>query len=63
VQYTSFDFWIGVSSYPAGLFANTAGYAATFVVTGAMCLAGAGALALMLRGGVLPYLTSNQGEG
>jgi MFS family permease len=57
VQYTSFDFWIGVSSYPAGLLADTAGYATTFVVTGAMCLAGAGALALML------YLASNQGEG
>jgi MFS family permease len=55
VQYTSFDFWIGVSSYPAGLLANAVGYATTFVVTGAICLAGAGALML--------YLASNQGQG
>jgi hypothetical protein len=50
VQYSSFDFWIGVSSYPAGLLADAAGYAATFVASGALCLAGGGALALLLRG-------------
>jgi MFS family permease len=51
VQYTSFDFWIGASSYPAGLLADATGYAATFVASGALCLAGGVALALLLRGG------------
>jgi MFS family permease len=50
VQYTSFDFWIGASSYPAGLLADAAGYAATFVASGALCLAGGAALSLLLRG-------------
>jgi MFS family permease len=50
VQYTSFDFWIGASSYPAGLLADAAGYAATFVASGVLCLAGGAALALLLRG-------------
>ena len=51
VQYTSFDFWIGLSSYPAGLLANALGYAAIFLLSGATCLAGGGALVLMLWSG------------
>lgn len=50
VQYTSFDFWIGLGSYPAGLLANAIGYAATFVATGVFCLLGSGVLAAMLWG-------------
>ncbi len=50
VQYTSFDFWIGLGSYPLGLLANAIGYATAFAVSGMMCLAGGGALAMMLRG-------------
>jgi MFS family permease len=49
VQYTSLDFWIGLSSYPAGLLAGAVGYAATYVVTGGICLFGCGALAMMSR--------------
>ena len=49
VQYTSFDFWIGLGSYPVGLLASAVGYATTFVVTGAACLLGGGGLAVMLR--------------
>jgi hypothetical protein len=50
VQYTSFDFWIGLGSYPLGLLANAIGYATAFAVSGIMCLAGGGALAMMLHG-------------
>ena len=49
VQYTSFDFWIGLGSYPLGLLANAIGYATAFGVSGIMCLAGGGALAKILR--------------
>jgi MFS family permease len=49
VQYTSFDFWIGLGSYPVGLLGNAIGYAPAFVVTGVFCLAGSGMLAMMLR--------------
>jgi MFS family permease len=49
VQYTSFDFWIGVGSLPVGLLANAVGYAVTYVVTGIFCWLGAGALVAMLR--------------
>jgi MFS family permease len=49
VQYTSFDFWIGLGSYPIGLLANAVGYAATFAATGVACLLGGGGLAVMLR--------------
>ncbi len=49
VQYTSFDFWIGLGSYPLGLMANAAGYAATYALTGLACLLGNGGLALILR--------------
>jgi MFS family permease len=49
VQYTSFDFWIGLGSYPFGLLANAVGYAVTFVVTGVACLLGGAGLAVMLR--------------
>jgi MFS family permease len=49
VQYTSFDFWIGLGSYPFGLLANAVGYAVTFVVTGVTCLLGGAGLAVMLR--------------
>ena len=49
VQYTSFDFWIGLGSYPVGLLANTWGYAMTFGAAGLLCLLGSGALALMSR--------------
>jgi MFS family permease len=49
VQYTSFDFWIGLGSYPVGLLANAVGYAVTFVVTGVTCLSGGAGLAVMLR--------------
>jgi MFS family permease len=50
VQYTSFDFWIGLGSYPVGLLANAIGYAATFVASGIFCLLGSGFLAAMLWG-------------
>jgi MFS family permease len=49
VQYTSFDFWIGLGSYPVGLLASALGYATTFVATGVACLLGGGGLAVMLR--------------
>jgi len=49
VQYTSFECWIGLGSYPIGLFANAVGYAVTFVATGVACLLGGGGLAVMLR--------------
>jgi len=49
VQYTSFDFWIALGSYPVGLLASVLGYAATFVVTGVACLLGGGGLGVMLR--------------
>jgi MFS family permease len=49
VQYTSFDFWIGLGSYPIGLFANVVGYATTYIATGVACLLGDVGLALMLR--------------
>lgn len=49
VQYTSFDFWIGLGSYPIGLLANAVGYASTFVVSGMACLLGDVALTLILR--------------
>jgi MFS family permease len=50
IQYTSFDFWIGLGSYPLGLLANAVGYAGMFIAAGISCLLGDGALALMLRG-------------
>lgn len=49
VQYTSFDFWIGLGSYPIGLLANATGYGLTFALTGIFCLTGDGALIVMLR--------------
>jgi MFS family permease len=49
VQYTSFDFWIGVGSYPIGVLANAIGYATTFVMTGVACGLGGGALWALLR--------------
>jgi MFS family permease len=54
VQYASFDFWIGIGSYPLGLLANAIDYATTFAVSGIMCLAGGGALAILLRRAVRP---------
>ncbi len=48
LQYASFDFWIGLGSYPIGLLASAAGYPLTFAVTGVVCLLGDGALAAML---------------
>jgi MFS family permease len=49
VQYTSFDFWIGVGSYPIGILANAVGYATAFLTAGFICVLGAGSLVLMLR--------------
>jgi MFS family permease len=49
VQYTSFDFWIGLGSYPMGLLANVIGYAATFAVTGVVCLFGGGLAGVLLQ--------------
>jgi len=49
VQYTSFDFWIGLGSYPFGLLATAVGYAVTFVAAGVTCLFGGAGLAVMLR--------------
>jgi MFS family permease len=50
IQYTSFDFWIGLGSYPIGLLANAVGYAVTFVFTGVLCFGGSGVLMVILRG-------------
>jgi MFS family permease len=50
VQYTSFDFWIALGSYPVGVLADTIGYAATFVAAGFACLLGTGALSVYLSG-------------
>ncbi len=50
VQYTSFDFWIGLSTYPVGLLANAVGYVVAFAATGIVSLIGGGTLAAALRG-------------
>jgi MFS family permease len=49
IQYTSFDFWIGMGSYPLGILADAVGYGVTFVITGALAMVGGGAVALVLR--------------
>jgi MFS family permease len=49
VQYTSFDFWIGVGSYPLGILANAVGYVFIYLVAGFTCVLGAAVLAMMLR--------------
>jgi predicted MFS family arabinose efflux permease len=49
VQYTSFDFWIGIGSYPLGMLAASLGYALTFAATGLLCVAGGGLLGAILR--------------
>jgi MFS family permease len=49
VQYTSFDFWIGMGSYPLGMLATSLGYALTFAVTGLLCAAGGSLLGATLR--------------
>lgn len=49
IQYTSFDFWIGVGSLPIGVLASAVGYAVTYVISGVACWLGAIALAVMLR--------------
>jgi MFS family permease len=49
VQYTSFDFWIGVGSYPIGILANAFGYATAFLIAGLVCVLGAGGVVVMLR--------------
>jgi MFS family permease len=49
VQYTSFDFWIGIGSYPLGMLATSLGYALTFAVTGLLSIVGGGLLGATLR--------------
>lgn len=55
VQYTSFDFWIGVGSFPIGLMANAFGYAVAYVISAISCWLGAGSLAVMLRRATLAW--------